>query len=99
MPRDTGRYPWHRHNYCIEIVQLWNDAPRGTHSLGLTIGERDAAVMLCAQRRPFVMLIATSSPLVHGSIGLNLECLNTVVFKLRSISVPMPRDTGRYPWH
>ena len=19
MPRDTGRYPWHRHNYCIVV--------------------------------------------------------------------------------
>ena len=24
MPRDTGRYPWHRHNYCIEFPGFHN---------------------------------------------------------------------------
>ena len=28
MPRDTGRYPWHRHNYCIV---LWSMMPAVVH--------------------------------------------------------------------
>ena len=78
-PEPRGRFAGHY--YAFEVVQPWNDeAPKGKVLVGDSFfGSHNAAAMLCAIGRPFLMLSATSPQVQDGNVGLNPGCVNTVV--------------------
>ena len=81
IPRKPHRTDTTGHYNAFEIVQLWNDeAPKGKVLVGDSFfGSHDAAAMLSATGRPFLMLTATSPLVQDGNVGLNPGCVNTVV--------------------
>ena len=61
------------HYDAFEIVQLWNDVtPPGKVLVADSFfGSHDAAAMLSAQERPFLMLTSTSALVQDGNVGLD----------------------------
>ena len=59
------------HYNAFEIVQLWNDEtpPGKVLSADSFFGSHDAAAMISAQRRPFLMLTSTSASVQDGNVG------------------------------
>ena len=75
-------------------MQLWNDeAPKGKVLVGDSFfGSPDAAAMLCAMGRPFLMLAATSPLVQDGNVGLNPGCMNTVVHEKHKYALSAPNN-------
>ena len=80
-PESRSRFAGHYN--AFEIVQLWNDVtPPGKVLVADSFfGSRDAAAMLIAQERPFLMLTSTSALVQDGNVGLDPGDVNTVVHK------------------
>ena len=65
----------------VEIVQIWNDeTPPGKVLVADSFfGSHDAAAMLSARRRPFLMLLSTRALVQDGNVGLEPGSAHTVV--------------------
>ena len=85
----------------FEIVQLWNDVtPPGKVLVADSFfGSHDAAAILSAQERPFLMLTTTSALVQDANVGLHPGGLNTVVHKEHryALSVYKNSKVGRKP--
>ena len=71
------------HYDAFEIAQLSNDVtPPGKVLVADSLfGSDDAAAMLSAQERPFLMLTSTSALVQDGNVGLDPGSVHTVVHK------------------
>ena len=98
-PESRSRFAGHYN--AFEIVQLWNDVtPPGKVLVADSFfGSHDAAAMLSAQERPFLMLTSTSALVQDGNVGLDPGDVNTVVHKEHgyALSVYKNPKVGRKP--
>ena len=96
-----SRSPFAVHYNALEIVQLWNDVtPPGEVLVADSFfGFHDAAAMLSAQERPFLMLTSTSALVQDGNVGLDPGDVSTVVHKKHryALSVYKNPKVGRKP--
>ena len=98
-PESRSRFAGHYN--AFEIVQLWNDVtPPGKVLVADSFfGSHDAAAMLSAQERPFLMLSSTSALVQDGNVGSDPGDVNTVVHKEHryALSVYKNPKVGRKP--
>ena len=55
-------------------------------------GSHDAAAMLCATGRPYLMLTATNPLVQDGNVGLNAGCVNTVVHEKHKYALSVHKN-------
>ena len=98
-PESRSRFAGHYN--AFEIVQLWNDVtpPGKVLVTDSFFGSHDAAAMLSAQERLFLMLTSTSALVQDGNVGLDPGSVNMVVHKEHryALSVYKNPKVGRKP--